>query len=117
MERRNLQDKEKMRKEHAAKIRETKMAMAQLAGAHWAGHAVTVAVLIIISQVCSAQYSSGTNSTRHSWVAASDLPQCLLLRCGVVGAADKHLESSTKRTLVENETMVAELAYHTAQVR
>lgn len=37
MERRHLQDKEKMRKEHAAKIRETKMAMAQLAGArqHW----------------------------------------------------------------------------------
>lgn len=31
--------------------------------------------------------------------------------------ADQHLESSTKRTLVENETMVAELAYHTAQVR
>lgn len=30
--------------------------------------------------------------------------------------ADQHLESSTKRTLVENETMVAELAYHTAQV-
>jgi hypothetical protein len=32
------------------------------------------------------------------------------------GDADQHLESSTKRTLVENETMVAELAYHTAQV-
>lgn len=32
MERRHLQDKEKMRKEHAAKIRETKVAMAQLAG-------------------------------------------------------------------------------------
>jgi hypothetical protein len=31
-------------------------------------------------------------------------------------AADQHLESSTKRTLVENETMVAELAYHAAQV-
>jgi hypothetical protein len=32
MERRHLQDKEKMRKEHAAKIRETKLTMAQLAG-------------------------------------------------------------------------------------
>jgi hypothetical protein len=31
-------------------------------------------------------------------------------------SADQHLESSTKRTLVENETMAAELAYHTAQV-
>lgn len=30
--------------------------------------------------------------------------------------SDQHLESSTKRTLVENETMVAELAYHTTQV-
>lgn len=36
----------------------------------------------------------------------------MLIAC----AADQHLESSTKRTLVENETMVAELAYHTAQV-
>lgn len=34
MERRQLQEKEKMRKEAAAKIRETKVAMAQLAGAH-----------------------------------------------------------------------------------
>jgi hypothetical protein len=33
MERRHLQEKEKMRKEAAAKIRETKTAMAQLAGA------------------------------------------------------------------------------------
>lgn len=33
MERRHLQEKEKMRKEAATKIRETKVAMAQLAGA------------------------------------------------------------------------------------
>jgi hypothetical protein len=32
MERRQLQEKEKMRKEAAAKIRETQVAMAQLAG-------------------------------------------------------------------------------------
>lgn len=39
------------------------------------------------------------------------------LRCFMLYVdADQHLESSTKRTLVENETMVAELAYHTAQV-
>lgn len=41
--------------------------------------------------------------------AAKDILSCSWL-------ADQHLESSTKRTLVENETMVAELAYHTAQV-
>lgn len=39
------------------------------------------------------------------------------LRCFMLYVdADQHLESSTKRTLVENEMMVAELAYHTAQV-
>jgi hypothetical protein len=30
-------------------------------------------------------------------------------------AADQHLESSTKRTLVENESMAAELEYHAQQ--
>lgn len=55
MERRHLQEKEKMRKEAAAKIRETKTAMAQLAGvsgsrgqvegaeAWWSAHSATCA--------------------------------------------------------------------------
>jgi hypothetical protein len=44
---------------------------------------------------------------------------CTLLHCAPARwhclPTDQHLEASTKRTLVENETMVAELAYHTTQ--
>jgi len=144
MERRHLQDKEKMRKEAAAKIRETKVAMAQLAGL-LQSHTITLGANSIallckwhhtctavesflklsgmnkcwLSEAACAQHRAHTGSTpeaTHLVIVMGRLPTAASGMLSCCWLADQHLESSTKRTLVENETMVAELAYHTAQV-
>jgi hypothetical protein len=75
MERRHLQEKEKLRKEAAAKIRETKVAMAQLAGG-WAGWGGVEAVAAVSAGGPTTIASRGCSTKTVERMPPADLRSC-----------------------------------------
>lgn len=118
LERQHLADKERWRREVAARVKETRLQMAQLAGAaSREGSDLGVAGMPRMDR-------SPGGSCRAVALAPALQPCAALNPCTAPpphcppahpGPADQHLEGTTKRAIQENESMASELAYHSAQ--
>jgi hypothetical protein len=109
LERQHLADKERWRREVAARIKETRLQMAQLAGE---------APLRRPGSVCGGPGAATVGSTTDVADTLCDqhaLPRRRDPPSAAPTPADQHLEGTTKRAILENEAMVSELAYHSGQ--